>query len=163
MPLRTINSPIYLDGMLFAFSGDGGGDRQMWALALDGAGKNTRAKEVWDNRKDFPYVPNLLSRGEHIYFVNDKGFAGCYEAKSGKQVWYERVPDTTFTSSPVLIDDKVYAPSEEGDVHVFAASPAAYQPLAKNHLGERFRASPAVADGRLYVRGQNHLYCVGKK
>jgi outer membrane protein assembly factor BamB len=162
-PLRTIGGSHYQDGILFACSGDGDGSRQMFAVALDGMGKNAKPRSIWDNSKDFPYVPCLLGRGEHVYFVNDGGVAGCYEAKTGKRVWFERFPDTSFTASPVLIDDKIYAPSEEGDVYVFAATPTAFQPLAKNPMGEIIRATPAIADGRLYIRGQNHLFCIGKK
>jgi outer membrane protein assembly factor BamB len=161
--LRTIGGSIYLDGMLFACSGDGDGSRYMNAIALNGSGKNAQPKQVWENSKDFPYVPCLLSRGDHLYFVNDLGFAGCFEAKTGKQAWFERIPDATFTASPVLIGDKVYAPSEQGDVYVFAATREAFQPLTKNHLGESIRATPAVANGRLYIRGQHHLFCIGTK
>src|SRR4029079_1114904 len=68
-PLRTIAAPIYHNGMMFAFSGDGGGDRHMVALKLSGAGTSTKVETVWENRKDFPYVPNPLVRGDHIYFA----------------------------------------------------------------------------------------------
>jgi outer membrane protein assembly factor BamB len=163
MPLRTIGGTHYLDGMLFNCSGDGSGPRHMTAVLLGGTGKNAKPRQVWENNKDFPYVPCLLSRNGHIYFVNDAGFAGCFEAKTGKRAWFERLPDAAFTASPVMIDDKIYAPSEEGDVYVFTATPTAFQPIAKNHLPEAIRASPAVADGRLYIRGQHHLFCVGKQ
>ncbi len=66
------------------------------------------------------------------------------------------------TGGPKLVDGKIYAGSEEGDVFVLAAEPK-FEILAKNKIGERLRASPAVADGRLYVRGTNHLYCFAKK
>ena len=119
---------------------------------------------LWSNNKDFPYVPCLLTRGEHVYFVNDAGFAGCYEAKTGKRVWFERMESNVhFTASPILIGDKVYAPSEEGDVFVFSATPDTYTLLAKNHLGDRLMATPAVANGRLYIREQNQLFCIGTK
>jgi outer membrane protein assembly factor BamB len=162
MPLRTTGSPAYSDGMLFACSGDGGGPRHMIALRLEGAGPQTKATLAWQNRKDFPYVPTPLVRGEHLYFVNDKGWAGCYHAASGKQVWFKRLQGATFSSSPVLIDGKMYAVSEEGEVFVIAAEPT-YQLLARNPLGELVRSSPAVADGRLFIRGVNHLYCIGKR
>jgi outer membrane protein assembly factor BamB len=162
MPLRTTGSPAYAGGMLFCVSGDGGGDRHAIALKLDDSGGKTKPALAWENRKDFPYVPCPLAHGAHVYFVNDKGMAGCYEQKTGKRLWLERLDDTTFASSPVLIDGKVYAASEDGDVYVFAAEPK-FRLLAKNSLGEPVRASPAVADGKLFVRGQNHLYCIGKR
>lgn len=163
MPLRTIGAPVHVDGMLLACSGDGGGARQAAAVALNGSGKKAQPKQMWNNIKDFPYVPCVLNKGQHLFFVNDAGTAACYEIKSGKRLWQERIPDAAFTASPVMIDDKIYAASEQGDVHVFAADPAAFRPLAKNSLGERIRATPAVADGRLYIRTQTTLYCIGKK
>jgi len=160
-PLRTVASPVMAGDTLIATSGDGGGDRRMVALTLP---KNGGAPSyAWgDGNKLFPYVSGPLAKGDHVYFVNDRGFAGCYHAKTGKQVWYERLEGATFMSSPVLIDGLVYAPSVEGDVFVFAAQPT-FTLLAKNTLGERFRASPAVADGRMYLRGQAHLFCIGQK
>jgi outer membrane protein assembly factor BamB len=162
MPLRTTGSAVYKDGMLLACAGDGGGDRHMVALTLKGAGPNTEAKLAWQNKKDFPYVPTLLTRGEHVYFINDKGMAGCYHARTGKRVWFERLASSEFTSSPVMIDGKIYATSEEGDVYVFAAEPT-FRVLARNPLGETVRSTPAVADNRLFIRGQNHLFCIGKR
>lgn len=159
MPLRTISSSFVADDLLFAFSGDGGGDRQMYAIALN-TGK--APKEVWQNKKDFPYVPCCLTAGKHIFFANDRGFAGCFEVKTGKKIWLERLPEASFSASPVLVDGNIYACSEQGDVFVFAAD-ATFKLLAQNSLGEVIRATPAVADGRMYIRGQHHLYCVTKK
>jgi outer membrane protein assembly factor BamB len=160
-PLRTTASTIFHDNRMFASSGDGGGDRYMVAVQLMGP---KAPEQIWDNKKDFPYVPCMLARGEHLYFVNDKGFAGCFHAATGKRVWFERVSDTTvaFFASPVLIDGKMYAVSEAGDVYVIPAE-TKYQVLGKSSLGEIVRASPAVSNHRLYIRGLEHLYCIGKK
>jgi len=162
MPYRTICSTLHVDGMLFACSGEGGPNRHMSAIDLKVAGKGAKPETVWENRKKFPYVSCLLSRGENLYFVNDDGYAGCFHAKSGKQIWFERLESANFHASPVLVDGKMIAVSVQGDVYVFAAEPT-YQLLGKSSLGELVRASPAVADGRMYIRGQRHLYCIGKK
>lgn len=159
-PLRTIATPVVVEGILMFSSGDGGGDRQAYGVALPA--KDGLPKSIWQSKKDFPYVPSMLGRGSHLYFVNDLGFAGCYDAVKGERVWFERMPGAKFTASPVLVDGKIYACSEEGDVFVFAAEPA-FKLLARNSLGEMVRATPAVADGRLYIRGATHLYCIGKK
>jgi outer membrane protein assembly factor BamB len=162
MPLRTTASPIFAHETVYACSGDGGGDRHMVAVKLTKNGRGTQPEKAWENKKDFPYVPTLLSRGDYLYFVNDRGMAGCYEAATGKRVWQERLSSGAFTASPVMIDGKVYAPSEDGEVFVFAAEPS-YQLLAHNSVGEQVRASPAVANNRLYLRGQEHLYCIANK
>ena len=102
-----------------------------------------------------------LSRGDYVYFVNDAGFAGCFHARTGQRVWLERLEDAGFASSPLLISGKIYATSTAGDVYVLAAEPK-YKLLAHNELGETVRATGAVAGGRLYLRGDRQLYCIGK-
>jgi outer membrane protein assembly factor BamB len=158
-PMRTVASPALAGDMLCVCSGGDAG-RFAIGLSLPGAGTADSPRRLWENRKDFPYVPSPLARGENFYFVSDAGFAGCYEARTGKRVWYERLA-AGFTASPLLIGNKIYAASTEGDVYVFAAEPA-FQLLAHNELGEAIRATPAVAGGRLYIRGEHFLYCFGK-
>jgi outer membrane protein assembly factor BamB len=162
-PLRTIGGTTYSNGLLLAISGDGSGDRYMIGVALKGDDKgNTRPELAWSNSKDFPYMTCLLAKGDHVYFANDLGRAGCYAAKTGKQAWFESIPDTKFYASPLLIDGKIYAASERGDVFVIAADPKEYQQLARNSFKEIIRATPAVANGCLYLRTEKHLYCIGK-
>jgi outer membrane protein assembly factor BamB len=162
MALRTTGSPIFGNGLIFASSGDGAGPRHMVAVKPGDQGDVSASNLVWQNKKAFPYVPCMLNWGEHVYFVNDKGMAGCAEAATGKLVWTKYLEaDITLTASPVLIDGKVYACTEDGDVFVFAAAPK-FELLARNSVGEPVRSTPAVADNRLYLRGQTHLFCIGK-
>lgn len=162
-PLRTIAGSVFVDDLLVSFSGDGGGGRHTVALALKGTGPRTEPKKVWENTRAnvLPYVPCPLVRGDHIYFVNDGGYAGCYDARTGKSVWYERQPGARFTASPVMVNGKVIAPSDQGDVYVFDAEPT-YKAPTRNTLAQSVRATPAIADGRLYLRGQTYLYCIGR-
>ncbi|MSU76792.1 MAG: hypothetical protein EXS16_01725 [Gemmataceae bacterium] len=159
-PMRTVASPALVGDILCVCSG---GDAGKFAvgLALPGAGSTDAPQRAWENRKDFPYVASPVARGEHVYLVNDTGFAGCYHARTGKRVWFERISDIGFNASPLVIDGKVFAANVAGDVYVFDAEPT-YRLLARNPLGETVRATAAVADGRLYVRGNTHLFCVGK-
>jgi outer membrane protein assembly factor BamB len=157
-PQRTVASPALAGDVLCVCSGTSGG-RFAIGLDLHSPSSTESPPRLWENRKDFPYVPSPLALGEHIYFVNDAGSAGCYHARTGKRVWFERLADS-FYASPLLIDGKVYAASTAGDVYVFAAEPT-FRLLARNALDETIRASPAVADGRLYIRGNRHLFCIG--
>jgi outer membrane protein assembly factor BamB len=161
MPLRTTASAVFGPEMIFASSGDGGGDRHMVAVRLHATATGTRPDLMWENKRDFPYVPSMLFWKDHIYSVNDAGVAACHVAETGKVVWSERLGGS-FKASPILVDGKIYAASEQGDVFVFEASPTGKQ-LARNALGEAIRATPAVADSRLFVRGKNHLFCIGMK
>ncbi|HXG09173.1 MAG TPA: PQQ-binding-like beta-propeller repeat protein [Gemmataceae bacterium] len=165
MALRTVGSPLYHQGLVFACAGDGSGLRHMIAVKADGRGDVSKTHLAWENRDKslLPYVPTILARGGHLYYITDTiGLAVCMEAKTGKVVWSERL-EGPVTASPVLIDGKVYAINEAGTVYVFAADPAGFKLLAKNSVDEPVRASPAVADNRLFIRGANHLYCIAKK
>jgi outer membrane protein assembly factor BamB len=161
-PLRLVAGTLNIGNMLIACSGTSAG-RQTVGLSLP-TDAGAAPVQVWSNKslKEFPYVPSPLQRDGYIYFVNDKGMAGCYEAKTGKRVWFEQLQGREFTASPVMIDNTIYAASEEGELYVIAAEPS-FKMLAVNKIGDRFRASPAVADGRLFLRDTNHLYCFGKK
>jgi outer membrane protein assembly factor BamB len=161
-PLRTVASPLLAEGgYIVANSGDGSGERAA-VVIRPGSKDGTKAKAVWDVKKPnfLPYVPCILSRGDHLYWTGDNGFAGCTTTATGETVWHERLSGQ-FTASPVMIGDKVYAVNESGDVFVFAAEKT-FKLLAKNSLGEGVYASPAVADGKMFIRGKTHLFCIGK-
>ncbi len=162
-PLRTVASPILAGGLIIANAGEGGAGRSLLALRPDGKGDVTKTNLVWEDNKSFSYVPTLLGSGDYLYGVNDQGFASCHQAKTGDEIWKERLSTgINMSASPILIDGKVYAASEEGDVYVFEASPAAFKLLAKNNLGENVMSTPAAANNRLYIHGKDNLYCIGK-
>jgi outer membrane protein assembly factor BamB len=159
-PLRTVASPLAAAGMLFANGGDGDGSRHAVAVKVDGKDSDIKADLVWEDTRQLPYVPTMLLAGSFLYYVNDSGMAGCREIKTGKPVWSQRLGGNV-SASPVLIDGKIYAANEDGMVFVFSAADR-FQLLAKNSLGEPVFASPAVAENRLFIRGQQHLFCIGK-
>ena len=163
-PLRHVAGPILHDGLIFAVSGDGGGDRHMVAIKADNSGDVTDTALVWEKKRGTSYVPMVLARGEHLFWVTDKeNLAVCVEAKTGKEVWNVRLGGrAAVTASPVMIDGKIYSVCEDGTVYVFAAEKE-FDLLAKNELKEAVYASPAIADGRLYIRGTSHLFCIGAK
>jgi outer membrane protein assembly factor BamB len=102
----------------------------------------------------------MLTWEDYVLAVNDKGLALCYQAQTGKPVWTEHLANG-FTASPVLIGGNVFAVSEDGEVFVFPAGPT-FKRLAKNSIGEKVMATPAVSNNRLFIRGQEHLFCIGK-
>jgi len=118
---------------------------------------------LWEKRKQrgTPYVPCMLVMDDRLYCVTDDGFADCYDIATGKEVWARKhLKNAQVYSSPVLIDGKVFAPIDD-EVFVYPATPT-FKLLSQNKLGEGIIASPAVADGRLYIRGAKHLFCIGK-
>lgn len=158
--LRMVGSPVLGKGQIFLYGGDGKGDRQTVAVNFDG--NAVPASIAWEERKlHFPYVPCVLTRGDYLYFVNDAGMAACFVAKTGENVWLNRLGAGNITASPVMVDDRIYAFTENGTAFVLAADPT-YKVLATTKLAEGVLASPAVADGRLLVRGRKSLYCFAK-
>ncbi len=159
MPLRVIGHPVYAAGLLVVYCGDGSGARYMAAIDPE---KKTPAK-VWELKKDTPYVPCVLVKGDRLFWIADKGVATCADAKTGKAVWAERVfANSDVTASPVMVGDKIVMISEKGEVAVVKADKEFEAPTLVS-LGEKVYASPAVADGKVFVRGESHLFCFGKK
>jgi outer membrane protein assembly factor BamB len=133
------------------------------AVAADGSGKI-----VWENSARV-YVPSLLLHEGHLYGVQDAGMAVCWEGDTGKEVWKERLGGT-FSSSPVLVGNTIYATNEAGKTFIFRATPEGLDVIAENQLGEDVLATPAICGGRIYTRvahrdgGQRRemLYCLGE-
>jgi outer membrane protein assembly factor BamB len=158
----VVASPVATAGLVIANAGNGQGGRDTIAVRLGGQGDVSRTHLAWQSGdwKTLPYVLCFLGQGDHLYSMSDKGTAACRVARTGEVVWAHdfRKPAT---SSPVLIDGKVYAACDDGTVYVFAAD-TTFKQLARNTVGEPVTSTPAVANNRLYVRGHDHLFCIGK-
>lgn len=160
MPLRVVGSPVYANGVIVTYCGDGGGKR--YAIAIDPDSQSPA--KVWEVKKGpTPYVPCMISKGEHIFWIADNGIPCCAEARTGKLIWNEeRLPKKEVTASPILVGDELLIISEGGEMIVVKADKK-FDLIRQENLGEGVFASPAMADGKLYVRGLNNLYCFGKK
>jgi outer membrane protein assembly factor BamB len=131
------------------------------AITLGGSGDLTDSV-VWKYAKGTAYVPSPILYGEYLYLPSDRGVLTCLDAKTG-EVKYEggRVPvPATFTASPVAFDGKILLTSEDGDTFVVKAGPK-HEIVATNTVGEPVYASPAVAAGNIFIRGERNLYCIG--
>jgi outer membrane protein assembly factor BamB len=102
----------------------------------------------------------MLAVGDELYVVSDAGIATCFDAKSGKTHWSERLGGG-FSASPVFAEGKIYFQNEEGVGYVVKAG-TEFQLLAKNELGERTLASPAVLDNTILIRSASALWRIGK-
>ena len=133
------------------------------ALKLGGSGDLTgSASEVWKYSKGTAYVPSPILYQDHLYIMTDRGILTCLDARTG-EVKYEggRIPiPATFTASPVAFDGKILLTSEDGDTFIIKAGPK-HEVLGTNSVGEPVYASPAIADGRIFIRGEHNLYCIG--
>jgi outer membrane protein assembly factor BamB len=100
--------------------------------------------------------------GDAFYWVTDAGLAVAADAKTGTVHWSERIFAKGVTACPLLAGDTVIAFAEDGKVVAFKAAKSGCEKVFESSLGEAIMASPAAADGRLFVRGATHLYCFGK-
>ena len=157
---HAIPSPV-TDGDLIYLSA-GSQAKKALAVRLGQSGDLTNTPNVvWKYAKGTAYVPSPILFGEYLYLMTDSGLLTCIEAKTG-EVKYEggRVPvPTKFTASPVAFDGKILLTSEDGDTFVVKAGPA-HEILRTNSLGEAIYASPAIAGGKLFIRGEKNLYCI---
>ena len=93
--------------------------------------------------------------------VADSGIASCFEARSGKRHWMERLPGG-HSPSPVSADGLVYFVSDRGVTTIIRPSET-FAVIEKNELGEPVSASPAISQGQIFLRTHQHLYCIGSK
>ena len=162
--LRAVGQPLLAAGKIVTYMGEGGKGRYMVAVKPDGKGDLGAKGKVWELKDKTPYVPSALVFEDHLYYVNDTGYAGCIDAKTGEIKWYERAFfQKGVSSSPILVNGTVLAFDESGKAIAFKASPKEYEAVAESNLGEGVFASPAAAGGRLFIRSTQHLYCFGPK
>ena len=130
------------------------------ALAL----KPGSGELLWTYNRGAAYVPSPIALGDYFYMVNDAGLMTCIDAVTGERKYEGGRPPVpaTFTASPIAFDDKILLTSEDGDTFVVQAGPV-HEVLRTNSVGEPVYASPAIADGTIYIRGEKHLFAIGKK
>jgi len=116
---------------------------------------------VWSVKGRGSYMPTPLIYGEYLYVLNNDGVFDCYELRSGKEVYRQRIPHqgSGFSGSPVAADGKIYLPSEDGDMFVIRAG-AQFEVLARNPIGELLMSTPALSEGTMFVRAERHLYAI---
>jgi outer membrane protein assembly factor BamB len=124
-------------------------------------GEETNPSLAYRLSRGSSYTGTPLIYGDFMYICGDNGVLRVFEARTGKQLYEQRLPGT-FSASPVAADGKVYLASEDGDVFVLRAG-ATYELLATNPMGEPLMATPAISDGLLIVRSRGHVYAIGER
>jgi outer membrane protein assembly factor BamB len=152
-PAASIPSAAAGGGLLFV-----PGERTFMALRPGPEG--TTPELVWKSG-DLPagYASPIYHEGK-VYGIARIG-VNCLDAKDGKLIWQQRLKGP-FAASPVLADGKLYAVNEAGTTYVVALGDKP-KLLASNALNDTILATPAVANGAIYLRSDGHLYCIGSK
>lgn len=160
LKLRTVSSPVVAAGLTFATCGSGGGGNYVVAVKPPEDG-SAKAEIQYTIRKAAPYVPTPIAYDGRLFLWGDGGIVTCADPATGETKWQERVGGNYF-SSPVCVDGKIYGTSDSGEVVVIAGGDE-FKVLARSDLGEATRATPAVANGRIYFRTWEHLISIGGK
>jgi outer membrane protein assembly factor BamB len=150
--------PLFGHGLIYLTSGH---TTNLLAVRQGGKGDVTKSGVAWKSKSGVPSRPSPLLIGDHIYFVSDGGLATCLDAKTGKQLWQERLGGA-FSGSPVCVNGQIYFADQDGKTHVVAASPT-FKKIAVNQLDTGCMASPAIAGDALFLRTKTHLYCIGQR
>jgi outer membrane protein assembly factor BamB len=125
-----------------------------------GSGKLREDQIVWQYSKGVPHVSSPILVDTEIYFVHDGGVASCLNALTGELIWNERLGGN-YDASPIEIQNRLYFLNREGKATVLSTGKK-FKKLATNQLKGTFKASPAVADGALFLRNDTHLFRIEK-
>ena len=163
------DTPVITDGMIFL--GTGNGSVEMIGIRPDPSGIVNDSCIVWRTHKKVPTRSSPLVVNGLLYMVTDVGIATCLDAKSGDEIWHERI-DGQYSASPMYADGKIYFFSEDGNATVITAG-RKYELLAKNNLSDGspaipelqgpssgFMGTPAIAGKAFYLRTRTSLYRV---
>jgi outer membrane protein assembly factor BamB len=153
-------SVVLGDGLAFT-SGGWGGKESIKAFRLGGKGDLKESNLVWEQRKGMPKVPSMIYVNRYLFAITDGGVATCMKADTGELVWQQRIGGN-FSASPVASEGRIYFVGDNGETTVIKAGPE-FEILAKNPLGEKVQASPAISQGQMFIRTERHLFAIGKK
>jgi outer membrane protein assembly factor BamB len=156
---------VLAGGVILANYGDGaeGKGASNSVVAIKPGDRTGRSHELLYTipKSSAPYVTTICTAGNLAFLWGDGGIVTCIDVPTGNIHWRQRVGGIYY-SSPIRVGDRIYGTSTEGEVVVLAAS-ADYRLLGRNSLGEPTSATPAIADGKMYLRTQSHLMSLGGK
>jgi outer membrane protein assembly factor BamB len=152
-------SSIVSDGRQAYVVGGAHGPQAAVAIRLGGQGDITDTHVAWSVDRGIPSCASPVVYDGLFYMVADNGVATCVDAQTGEIVWQKRLRGEYLTS-PIAGDGKVYFGATDGRYTVIAAG-REFKQLAMNSVGEECYAPAAIAGGCIFLRGREHLYCIG--
>lgn len=155
----SYTSPLVGEEIIVAMSGYHG---PAIAVRKGGTGDVTDSHLLWVHDKKNPQrVGSGVLVGGYVYILNENGIAWCIDAATGEKKWEERLGGRAW-SSMSHVDGRLYVSNQDGTTFVLEPTPDECKVLAENHLDELTRASHAFADGQIFIRTYQHLWCVGE-
>ena len=147
-------SPFYADGLVFVANDYA----QSAAVKIEGPPDTTDRETLWTYSEYLPDISSPVGDGERFFFGTAMGEIVALDATSGEELWAEEVGDG-FYSSPVIVGDRIFVFDGEGKMLVVRAA-STFELITTADLGETTYATPAILDGRIYIRTEKNLYCI---
>ncbi len=144
-------SLVYADGVVFALN-------EYASLTAIKVGDTP--EKLWESTDYLSDVPSPVATDKYLFVVTSYGTVVCYDAKNGTSYWTKEFADG-FYSSPIIAEGNIYLLDKMGVMHIFTADKI-FTSVAEAKLGEKSVCTPAFANGRIYIRGDKNLYCIGK-
>src|SRR5262245_3499728 len=161
---NVIPVPVYSDGLVYVMSGYR--DPRLMAVRLGKEGDLTNSDSiVWNQTRGLAYTTSPVLHEKRLYVVTDNGMISAFNAVTGEPFYSQvRLPGSyNFKASPVAANGKLYLATENEDVVILKLGEK-FEVVATNKLTDQvFIATPVIADGEIFLRGQNTLFCISEK
>lgn len=159
---NAVPSAVSGHGLIYAPTGYP--KKKVLAIRPGGSGEIGQTHIAWTYDRGTAYVASPILYGDYLYLMSDKGILTCLDAKTGEVKYADgRVPvPASFIASLVAVDGAILEFGEDGDTFVIKAGPT-HEVVRTNSLKEPIYATPAVAAGRIFIRGKKHLFAIGKR
>jgi len=157
---QFVASPVYSEKTGLIYITAGYPAHHILAISPDGVGDVTLTHILWRTTRGAAYVPSPIIEGDYFLVISDSGVAHCFDARTGKLAWAERLGEEH--ASLVSANGRVYFLNDRGVMNVVQCGPE-FVRLAQNEIGERCFASPAISQRQIFLRGDKHLFCIGTK
>jgi len=157
---RSIASPVIDNGIVIVPYARG---ESLTAVSLDSQGDASKSV-LWSITGISADVPTPAAQDQRIYVCGDLGQVACLNANDGKVIWkgeVERRGSNKYSSSPIIADGKLYVTYENGTTTVLELGDE-FKPIAVNKLNDFIVATPVFINGKILIRTDHNLYCIGK-
>ncbi|MEM1295506.1 MAG: PQQ-binding-like beta-propeller repeat protein [Verrucomicrobiota bacterium] len=156
---RVIASPGFTDGIAVVPFGR---TKFTAGVKMGGSGDITESSRLWERDDIGADCPTPVGRDGKVYLLSDRGKIHCIKAATGEDIWKGEIPRAAakYFSSPILAGDLLYCAREDGMLATVRISDEGMEVVSQNEMGERLAAAPVPVNGKLLVRGVDHLFCI---
>lgn len=158
----AIATPVIVGDMaVVCYGRNDRGQPRLHGVRLGGTGDVTSSNRAWQRDDVGAFVPTPAVYEGHVYLVRDRGEVDCIDPVTGKTIWSDALPKSgaAYYASPIIAGGNLYAAREDGVVFVASVMNDRFKLLAENNVNEPVIGSPVPVSNRLFIRGEDHLFC----